>query len=86
MRETSFKYRLADHNKKNHIVKGLGKWIERQNIARLNLETAVGLRWKYECSECGYEVRSKYYYCPSCRIMMIESQAEREGNDKGRSL
>ena len=76
-RETSFKYRLADHIKENHIAKRLGKWIERQNIARLNLETA-NLIWKYECSECGYEVRSKYHYCPNCEKKMIESQTEEE--------
>lgn len=47
-----------------------GKWIKRQNIECSDLETAVNLRWRYECSECGYEVRSKCRFCPNCGSRM----------------
>jgi len=35
-----------------------GHWIERKNVTCLD-----NVRWKYECSECGYEVRKKHDYC-----------------------
>ena len=47
-----------------------GKWIERQNIERSDLETAVNLKWRYECSECGYETQHKTKYCPNCGAKM----------------
>ena len=51
-----------------------GEWIERQNIECSDLETAVNLRWRYECSECGYKVRSKCRFCPSCGADMREDK------------
>lgn len=32
----------------------------------------------YECSECGYEVRQKYHYCPNCGAKMVEPQESEE--------
>lgn len=42
------------------------KWIERKDIPKSVDIATANLRWKYECSECGYEARSKYNFCPSC--------------------
>ena len=43
------------------VTQKSGKWIERKNVTCLD-----NVMWKYECSKCGYEVRSKYHYCPNC--------------------
>ena len=47
-----------------------GKWIERKNIARTSIATAIVFIWAYECSECGHEVRHKTRFCASCGARM----------------
>lgn len=48
------------------------EWLDRKNMIRIgNIDTAKGLRWKYECSCCGYEILNKTKYCPSCGAKMI---------------
>lgn len=66
---------LIDYIKKNYIPKKHGKWINRKNVVCLE-----NVRWKYECSKCGYEVRSKYNFCPNCGHCMIELQ-KRSGKE-----
>lgn len=57
------------------VTQKSGKWIERQNIARTSIATAIEFRWTYECSECGHEVRHKTRFCASCGCRM-ESDGE----------
>jgi len=51
----------------------IGHWIPRKNIAvkSEDIDKVDNLRWKYECSECGYEVREKHDYCV-CGAEMVE--------------
>ena len=46
-----------------------GHWIERDMPIRVDSKDA-NLRWLYECSECDYEVRQAYNYCPNCGAEM----------------
>ena len=52
-----------------------GKWIPRKNIAvkEENLDKVDNLRWRYECSECGYMVQNKSDECPNCHKQMSEN-------------
>ena len=43
------------------VTQKSGKWIRRENVTSID-----NVRWAYECSKCGYEMRSMTRYCPSC--------------------
>ncbi len=51
----------------------IGHWIPRKNIAvkSEDIDKVDNLRWRYECSECGYEVREKHDYCV-CGAKMVD--------------
>lgn len=73
---------LADYIKENYVPKKFGKWIERKDIPKSVDIATANLRWKYECSECGYEVQSKYHYCPNCGAKM-ESEDKHISREDG---
>jgi len=52
-----------------------GKWLPRKNIAvkPKDIDKVNNLRWRYECSECGFEVREKSSECPKCHKQMVEN-------------
>ena len=52
-----------------------GKWISRKNISvkPKDIDKVSNLRWRYECSECGFEVKEKNNECPKCHKQMSEN-------------
>ena len=47
-----------------------GTWLERKNIAKIDNIEQANLRWKYECSNCGFLSQFKEDYCIKCKAKM----------------